>query len=323
MTEIDSKSGKSQGSQNVPISVADLPSNGLSLVANSSLTDLVLLIEYLHEQLPHSSSLFHIVKGVANGEVEPEMMSNFYNYTDDILDPQFVANIRVKPGEISCCLHCSGSLNTGHIEDLAKILAHLGKKLSKHICFMALSSKHLGLVKASMAKEGGTFKWLEPAALFCLRGALPEQSSSTSLPDGYWMSDELTEADLVVIDSTWKYRSAHSLDMIKKMVASGLPCIGIKTTSSSSASSENTLVAWVMTYGDRSIGMMYTLESHRNKGLGKAVARAAIERFQQLKEGSDPFCYIVDGNEASLRVYEQGLNFSKIQDTIWSGFEFD
>ena len=51
----------------------------------------------------------------------------------------------------------------------------------------------------------------------------------------------------------------------------------------------------------------YTLPEHRSKGLAKAAAAFYVSKFIDRKEGTLPYCYIVDGNEASVKVFRDHL----------------
>ena len=291
----------------------------LNHVPHANIEGILGITEWLHGQLPSSSSLYHLMRGVNGEEINEQERSKFHVYADAPFDPHIICAIRLKQGEVSCCLHSDlESLSRGIIDDLARVLEKSARESGLHICFMALEARFLEEVKEGMARVGMEYEWKEPAALYYLPPNVNVPSSSL-LAEGYLVTQEITEDDLVTIDSTWKYRSAHSLDMIRKMVAApNQPQVGVRE------SKGGKLVAWVMCYGDKSIGMMYTLPEHRSKGLGKAVAARVVELYRcHFTEGSgDPYCYIVDGNEASLKVYEKGLGFKKVRDTYWSGFSF-
>ena len=53
---------------------------------------------------------------------------------------------------------------------------------------------------------------------------------------------------------------------------------------------------------------------------GEAAARLCIASYIERKEGTSPFCYIVNGNEESLKVFQDALGFTKEGDTFWAGF---
>lgn len=304
----------------------------LQKVLNTSFADNMLVVDWLLSQLPRASSLFHLAKGVANASngdfssLKKEDMEKYHTYSDDIANPSIVVMNRVKPGEISCCLHTTRDIID--IEDARKV-ANILKSLSmenngRKICFMALDSWHLENIIQAMEELGSEhnstslkFMWKEPAALYSLHSSgNPEKmlllDKSSSLPEGYTVG-ALKEEDASIINDTWKYRSEHSLSMVQNMVEK-MPNAGVREENGD-------LCAWCLVYsGDCSIGMAFTLEDHRNKGLAKAAARLCIARYIERKEGTSPFCYIVNGNEASLKVFQDALGFTKEGDTFWAGF---
>lgn len=71
-------------------------------------------------------------------------------------------------------------------------------------------------------------------------------------------------------------------------------------------------VAWALIHYDGSIGMVYTLQEHRRKGYAKAVVSVLAEK--RLLAGRTPYCFIVEGNEASEGLFEE-LGFT-LQSTL-------
>lgn len=302
-------------------------------VSKSSFADNMLLVDWLFSQLPRASSLFHLAKGVANASngdfssLKKEDLEMYHTFVDDIAYPSIVVMNRVKPGEVSCCVHTTRDvIDIKDARNIAKIL----KKLSienggRKICFMALAAEHLEVIVHVMEELGSKhkstkempfkFKWKEPAALYSLHSSgQPEHRSKVddALPEGYTVGP-LEEEDASIVNDTWKYRSENSLSMVKGMIKK-MPSAGVRDE-------KGDLCSWCCCYdGDCSIGMAFTLEDHRSKGLAKATARLVIARFIERKEGSSPYCYIVSGNEASVRVYRDALGFQKECDTFWAGF---
>ena len=63
-------------------------------------------------------------------------------------------------------------------------------------------------------------------------------------------------------------------------------------------------MAWVVrenVYGY--IHHLYTLEEYRGRGLASAVVREMSSRIQD--EGQVPFCYIIEGNDASIALFKR------------------
>lgn len=293
----------------------------LNELPKTSFADNMLLVDWLFTQLPFSSSLFHLAKGVANAAngdytaISKEELKKYTLYVDDITAITIAVLIRVKPGDISCCLHTSNDVIDFKY---ASILAKRLKELSivnehRKICYMALCVQHLETITRAMDAVGSRRKWKEPAVLYSLHaGSSDMQRFKSSLPDGYTIGS-LDLDDASIINDTWKYQSDHSLQMVESMITK-MPCAGVKDE-------KGKLCAWCLCYtGDCSIGMAFTLQDHRSKGLAKATAVRCVSRFIDRKEGSSPFCYIVNGNEPSVRVFQDYLGFQKVTETFWAGF---
>jgi len=77
-------------------------------------------------------------------------------------------------------------------------------------------------------------------------------------------------------------------------------------------------LAWVLTHRDDSIGIMYTKEEYRGKGmayeLSMAIAGAVIEA------GRIPFIHIATGNQASFKLAEK-CGYKFYQDIYWFGIK--
>lgn len=72
--------------------------------------------------------------------------------------------------------------------------------------------------------------------------------------------------------------------------------------------------AWALIHYGGDIGMVHTLEEHRRKGFARQVVSALTE--ERFRAGRTPFCFIVDGNRASQRLFE-GLGFFRQADLSW------
>ena len=73
-------------------------------------------------------------------------------------------------------------------------------------------------------------------------------------------------------------------------------------------------VSWALTHHDGSIGMVFTLQEHRRKGFAKAVISMLVKK--QILAGRMPYCFIVEGNEASQRLFEE-LGFVEQSKVCW------
>eukprot|EP01034_Spumella_vulgaris_P023343 gene23343-29556_t len=104
-------------------------------------------------------------------------------------------------------------------------------------------------------------------------------------------------------------------------------CVGVRYTPSvdtptSSTVRDSQLVAWCLTYRYGAIGMLYTLEEHRKKGLANAVVRELLSRSSSShSHGAPPFCYIESSNEASQRLFCGQLGFARHSHVLWVGLK--
>ena len=78
------------------------------------------------------------------------------------------------------------------------------------------------------------------------------------------------------------------------------------------------LASYMVVHANGSIGMLHTMDRFRGQGLARVVVSALVEA--QFKRGRQAYCYIVEGNEASERVFES-VGFRRVMDVYWSAFE--
>ncbi len=78
------------------------------------------------------------------------------------------------------------------------------------------------------------------------------------------------------------------------------------------------LAAYMIVHANGSIGMLHTIEKFRGRGLGRWVASAMAE--MQFERGRPVYCYIVEGNAPSVRLFT-ALGFRRAADVSWAAFE--
>ena len=78
------------------------------------------------------------------------------------------------------------------------------------------------------------------------------------------------------------------------------------------------LASYMVVHANGSLGMLRTMERFRGQGLARVVVSALVEA--QFARGREAYCYIVEGNEASERVFES-VGFRRVMDVYWSVFE--
>ncbi|PNH05288.1 hypothetical protein TSOC_008477 [Tetrabaena socialis] len=99
---------------------------------------------------------------------------------------------------------------------------------------------------------------------------------------------------------------------------------------------EGSAVAWILQYGDGSIGMVHTLEAHRRCGLMRACVLEMLRRLQadleqrvsggcsgagRAGQQTDAYVFIVPDNTSSVKLFE-GLGFRPSSEPFhWFGVE--
>lgn len=72
---------------------------------------------------------------------------------------------------------------------------------------------------------------------------------------------------------------------------------------------DGALAGFIGTHAEGSMGMLEVFPAYRRQGLGFALEAELIRRL--LSRGAIPFCHIIDGNEASLRLQRRlGMTFA-------------
>lgn len=74
------------------------------------------------------------------------------------------------------------------------------------------------------------------------------------------------------------------------------------------------LASFIITHADGSMGILHTSPALRRQGLGRSVASALSRELVLL--GRSAYCFIVDGNAPSVRLFE-GLGFRRQTGCFW------
>uniref|UniRef100_A0AAY4E7W7 Glycine N-acyltransferase-like protein n=1 Tax=Denticeps clupeoides TaxID=299321 RepID=A0AAY4E7W7_9TELE len=82
---------------------------------------------------------------------------------------------------------------------------------------------------------------------------------------------------------------------------------------------EHSPVAWVLTYANGALGMLYTLPEHRGKGYAKVLISTLSRQLHA--QGHPVFCFIERENKLSYRIFK-GLGFTEEPSytVAWFGF---
>lgn len=113
--------------------------------------------------------------------------------------------------------------------------------------------------------------------------------------------------DAETVDKFYEYRNDNSIHAIRK---------DIEFRPSSAVYVDDEPVCWVLVHEDNSMGIMYTREEYRRKGLAEVVSRDLTQKI--LKRGQVPYLQIVDGNEKSHGLAKK-CGYVKYGDCEWFG----
>jgi GNAT superfamily N-acetyltransferase len=102
---------------------------------------------------------------------------------------------------------------------------------------------------------------------------------------------ELRPEDVGIVAHFWPY--GRSRTYVGWRITDGPTCAVRK---------DGKLVAWALTHGDGTMGMLHVLEECRGLGMARSITTAIAQRC--LKAGLKPFLYIVQKNKASINLTE-------------------
>ena len=154
---------------------------------------------------------------------------------------------------------------------------------------------------AQRMKKGKNVMWSNPCSIYAYTKdhVEPAKGSYDLRPIAY--------EDAEIVDKYYEYRDDHSIHDIRK---------DIKNRPSSAVYVNDEPVCWVLVHEDNSMGIMYTKEEHRRKGLAEVVSRDLTRRI--LENGQIPYLQIVDGNEKSHGLAKK-CGFEKVGACEWFG----
>jgi len=166
----------------------------------------------------------------------------------------------------------------------------------------------------------GRIRWTNLCFTYVLpmasAGALAERCAELerNLPDGLQIIS-LTGEHAQVVNDHWTYRGPHSMAMIQSIFARG---VEMPARAGRGVTVDGELVAWCIVYKSGSVGMLYTKEAFRCRGLGRLVAASVASRLASAS--LQPYCHIVHDNDASMRLFA-GLGFERCpdEDCEWVG----
>ncbi len=154
---------------------------------------------------------------------------------------------------------------------------------------------------AAKIKKNQVVHWNNPCSIYAY------VQDDIELINGTYDVRPLAYEDAEIVNTYYEYKNDNSLEDIRK---------DIKNRPSSAVYVDDKPVCWVLVHEDDSMGIMYTLEAHRRKGLAEVVSRDLTKRI--LDNGQVPYLQIVDGNEKSHGLAKK-CGFQHVGDCEWFG----
>ncbi|MFQ5895456.1 MAG: GNAT family N-acetyltransferase [Nitrospinota bacterium] len=241
------------------------------------------IARFLEGGLPHALKLLGAL------EEEPESIGDFF--ADDPGEPSWVVHSR--RGWFALCAG-PRSTERGEVERALPALDALAREVG-----MEQGELRLGgvapAVHAALARRRPLLR-----ANAC---SLYQLDPKEFRPRDAHPTEPLREEDALLVASHWPYGDevGYVLERIRRA-----PSAAVRERGSA--------VSWMIVHGDGSIGSLHTLESHRGRGLARSVVSALVRA--QLARGRTPYCYVVQGNTPSIRVFES-LGFRRLAEAFW------
>lgn len=224
----------------------------------------------------------HIINLNILGKIENN--SDLPIYTDDLVNP---SGVLVKSGYMHY-------LYTQSDEFIDAVLDQHMK-----VGFYGFSGLDIRIAEKIKAKN--ILHWSNRCSIYSYN------KPSVELVEGEYDLRPIAFEDAKTVDEFYEYRNDNSLIAIQN---------DIKYRPSSAVYVDGEPVCWVLVHEDNSMGIMYTKEAHRRKGLAEVVSRDLTKRI--LDKGHIPYLQIVDGNVKSHGL-AQKCGYEKYGDCEWFG----
>lgn len=162
------------------------------------------------------------------------------------------------------------------------------------------------VVIESLKQKGYALDWEEHCGLYHLpASAYDRYQAEDSQPLG-----PILETDLETVNHYYTYKGEGSLAYLKQCISAN---------ASSMVRDENGApVSWALIREDGSMGVMYTLKTHRKKGLAKKVSIDLIKKA--IQTDLVPYVHIVIGNAPSVALATE-LGMVKWGEVLWFGLK--
>jgi len=124
--------------------------------------------------------------------------------------------------------------------------------------------------------------WCNPCTIYVYT------QPSVELMNGDYDVRAVAYADAAIVDKYYEFRNERSIKAIQS---------DIKNRPSSAVYIDGEPVCWVLVHEDNSMGIMYTREEYRRKGLAEVVSRDLVQRI--IAKGGTPYLQIIGRNTKS------------------------
>ncbi|XP_048483834.1 uncharacterized protein LOC105395290 [Plutella xylostella] len=163
----------------------------------------------------------------------------------------------------------------------------------------------MGRISHSM----GLFKFVEgPSSLHYIDKESKPYADVRCPANTYTSALQLAHVDQ--IDEVWPHRYATSKSYFELLIRNNL--------SYGLFADDHRLLAWTLISEVGFLNHLFCLEEFRNKGYAEFLIKFVVN--DQLKQGRDVFCYIVDGNDKSLNLFKK-LHFKHVTNVSWLFFK--
>lgn len=209
---------------------------------------------------------------------------NLICYTDEATDP---SGILIENGY----LHYAYAQTSAFVEQIVQHFAKPGE-----YGFAGIPREIAKALKKTYEEE-----WGNPCTSYALNrnDYHPERQVHPTRP--------LRMEDAKIVDRYYPYRGDHTLKMIRE---------DIMQRPSAAVFINDHPVSWALQHPDGTIGMMHTLEEHRQKGYARDTTFGMIAAL--LTKGETPVVQIVDTNTAS-QVLAKSCGFKPFGTADWFG----
>ncbi|XMB85556.1 GNAT family N-acetyltransferase [Mycoplasmatota bacterium WC44] len=165
------------------------------------------------------------------------------------------------------------------------------------IGFAGVMSKYFHIIK-----EKYEIDWEEKCYLYYL-------DDIKELANNNYELRKLESDHAEIVNKYYTYKDEYSLEYIKE-------CIEKRPTSAVFVNDEP--VSWVLTREDGTLGLMYTIDEYRRKGLAKIVTVDLAKKV--IENGDTPFVHIAVNNKASIKLAESN-GFKRYGEVYWFGIK--